>query len=556
MRSMGRVLLHVTSWSFLTGALGVSITPAAQAAEPAPPPASQTITAGWFGLPPPGPASDQVLDFSHLDLPMIPAPSVRDAPELEGHKVHQYVEDVVKFSYDSRDAGDRTWGRLAGTRWAEATVDYVARQFKEGGIKEVAKIEVPFRGPEQVATDWHLKLVGTPEFGAGSADVELKSAFPMSQAAEGGAGPAIDGDHPPRATIAVTAPVVYLGAASPADIATREIKGKIAVVRVEPAPALFYSNTIRLSQQLVTAGAASVIVIYDSPGNMQVHFGSCKNAPCFTVGGEDGEFLMTVIAKAAAAHVLDKLQLSLSQTIDTTPQAHAYMLVAKVPGRRSDENLVLSAHADAWFSGANDNASGVAGLIALAKHYAKGPKPQHDMYFLLSPGHHSPTGVTQRFVDLYPAIPRSNILTINLEHIGQQGVYKSYFNPRGMGPAISKYGNPSSVYVPVNWDSPGREISGAPMTPTLKRVLAEAAARTEFTATARITGGAVAELAPLVAAGATGLQDVETSIWYHTSGDTPATVAPESLQRVLLFYKDVLDHMDRLSRSLVREGLQ
>jgi hypothetical protein len=555
-RSINWVLLNVTSWSLLTGALSIMVIPSAKAEEPTPAPSSPTSTTGWFNLPLPGPATDQVLDFSHLDLPMIAAPSVLGAPELEGHKVHQYLEDIVKFSYDSRDAGDRTWGRLAGTRWAEATVDYVTRQFRESGIKEVTKIEVPFRGPEQLATDWHLTLVGEPEFGVDSADVELKSAFPMSQAAEGGAGPAIDGDHPPRVTLAVTAPVVYIGAASAADIATKEIKGKIVVMRVEPAPALFYSTGVHLSQQLVNAGAASVIVIYDSPGNMQVHFGSCKNVPCFTVGGEDGEFLMTVIAKAAAAHVLDKLRLSLSQTIETTPKAHGYMLVARVPGRRSDENLVLSAHSDAWFSGANDNASGVAALIALANHYAKGPRPQHDMYFLLSPGHHSPTGAAQRFVELYPAIPRTNILTINLEHIGQQGVYKSYFNPRGMGPTMSKYGNFSYVYVPVNWDSPGREISGAPMTPTLKRVLAEAASRTQFTGPARITGGAVAELAPMVAAGATGLQDVETSIWYHTSGDTPSTVAPESLQRVLLFYKDVLDHLDKLSRSQVREGLQ
>jgi len=106
--------------------------------------------------------------------------------------------------------------------------------------------------------------------------------------------------------------------------------------------------------------------------------------------------------------------------------------------------------------------------------------------------------------------------------------------------------------VPVNWDSPGREISGGPITPMLKQVISEAALRSQFTAPARIVGGPVAELAPIVAAGATGIQDVETSIWYHTSGDTASTVAPQSLQRALLFYRELLDRLDKLSRVQVR----
>ena len=69
---------------------------------------AQTAASGpWFGVPAPGPATEQVLDFKASDLPMIPAPSVRDAPELDGRKVHKYLEDVVDFSYQSRAAGER-----------------------------------------------------------------------------------------------------------------------------------------------------------------------------------------------------------------------------------------------------------------------------------------------------------------------------------------------------------------------------------------------------------------------------------------------------------------
>ena len=91
--------------------------------------------------------------------------------------------------------------------------------------------------------------------GAGSADVELQSAFPMSQRPEG---PGLPGKEelPPTTQLAVTAPVVYVGAGTAADIAGRSIRGKIAVMRVEPSPGVFYSNAARVPQQLVNAGAA------------------------------------------------------------------------------------------------------------------------------------------------------------------------------------------------------------------------------------------------------------------------------------------------------------
>jgi hypothetical protein len=518
-------------------------------------PASQSpaATSAWFGLPLPGPATEQIVDFSHVDLPVIAAPPVRDAPELDGRRAHGYLEEVVKFSYASRAAGERSWGRLAGTRWAEETVDYVAGELRAAGLVDIVKIEVPFLGVDQTVANWHVTLRGLPEFGAGSSDVELRSAFPMSQRPEG---PGLPGKEqlPPTTALAVTAPLVYVGAGTAADLAGRNIRGRIAVMRVEPTPGVFYTNAARLPQQLVDAGAASVIVIYAAPGNMQLHYGSCANVPCFNLGGEDGEFLMMAIARAAAANQLDGLQLSLAQTIVNAEGEKGHLLVGKVRGRSSAGNLIVTAHSDGWFAGANDNASGVAALIALAKHYARGQRPAHDIYFILSPGHHSPTASDQRFVQLYPDVCPANIVAINLEHVGQQGVYRSYFNPRGMGAATSKYGNASFLYEPVNWDSPGREIMGSPLTDTLKAALVESARVAQFTAPSRFKAGSVAELSALVAAGATGVQDVEVSPWYHTSGDTAATVSPETLQRALVFYRALLDRMDRLDRAQVRAG--
>jgi Peptidase family M28 len=494
----------------------------------------------WYGLPAPGPATDQVIDFTHLDLPAIPPPDARFAPHLDGTRAMGYVSDIVAFSYASRAAGERTWGRLAGTRWEEQTVDYVARQFHAAGLTDIVKDTAPFSAPMPVATDWHVTVHGD------SGDIELQSAFPMAIAA---AEPSAS--SPQRWS--VTAPVVYVGAASAADLAGRDVKGRIVVMQYEAAPAAFYGGYSRAPQRLLDAGALGVLSAYHAPGNMQLNFGGCKNAPCFNLGGEDGDFLSNLIARASNAQQLDSLRVTLSVT-QQDQNGPGHVLVARIPGRNSAENLILSAHSDAWFVGANDNASGVAALIALARHYARGPKPQHDIYFFLSPGHHSPTGGTRRLTELHPELAPQNILTINLEHIAQRATYRSYFNSEGMGTSTSQYGTPYSELVPVNWDSPGREISGGPISPALTRIIADAARNTQFTALARIKSGPVAELAAIVAAGATGIQDVETSIWYHTSGDTVDALAPETLQRAMFFYRDLIDQADRLSRKQMRAG--
>jgi Zn-dependent M28 family amino/carboxypeptidase len=227
----------------------------------------------------------------------------------------------------------------------------------------------------------------------------------------------------------------------------------------------------------------------------------------------------------------------------------AEVVLAKVAGRDPSENLVVSAPSDAYFIGANDNASGVAALIALARHYAKGPKPQHDIYFFLSPGHHDPTAGTKALSDHRPALAKQNIVLLNLEHIGQAGVYRSYMRTRP-----NRYGEPVAAYVPTNWDSQGREVTLAPDSPAIRAAWGRSAVRYGYTGPGVISQPAIADPAGWVAAGGAAVQDVETSPWFHTTGDTPETLSPEAMQRVTLFYRGFLDDMDRSSRAKVWSG--
>jgi hypothetical protein len=508
----------------------------------------------WFGLPLPGPATDQVVNFSELDVPFVAAGDVTDAPELAGEELLKQVQALVDISYESRAAGDRLWGRLAGGPWAEKTVDYVANEFRKAGLVEVVKADAPYSIPELIPTEWKVAVVGAEAFGAGSRDIELASAVPMGARSSATMQDAKSSSFATTPqTRSVVAPVVYLGADTAADRAGVDVRGKVVILRVEPSVVLFNSPAPSQVGELIAAGAVGAIVIYNTPGNLQVQFGSCATAPCFTVGGEDGGFLNAAIAKASEAGVLDQVRVSMTATFE--PRfGPGHLVFGKIRGQSSSGNLILSAHSDAWFAGANDNATGVATLIGLARHYAKGPPPAHDMYFVLSPGHHSPTGGLHRFAELKPQLASQNVFTINLEHVAQQGMTRDYTNDTTMGMYVSKYGERYAGWIPVNAESQGRQFSGSPLTPTVRRVVGDAARRTQFIAPTRMFEAHNAEMEPIGEGGGSTFQTVDAPLWYHTSGDTVATIPPEALQRSALFFKDILDQMQRLSRAEVRAG--
>lgn len=90
-------------------------------------------------------------------------------------------------------------------------------------------------------------------------------------------------------------------------------------------------------------------------------------------------------------------------------------VIAKVEGERHDSCYVFTAHYDhlgnmgrrLYFPGANDNASGTAGIITLARHY-KLHKPAYDMYFVAVSGEEANLRGSTWFAE-HPAMPLGSI---------------------------------------------------------------------------------------------------------------------------------------------------
>ncbi|MCC7061616.1 MAG: M28 family peptidase [Planctomycetes bacterium] len=122
--------------------------------------------------------------------------------------------------------------------------------------------------------------------------------------------------------------------------------------------------------------------------------------------------------------------LDLAVTIRT--DAKACNVVAVLRGsdpKLAHQAVIYTAHVDhigarmdgAAYNGANDNASGVAGLIGVARMFAAGPRPRRSIVFLVTAGEELGLWGSQFFVD-NPAWPIENIVAnINFEMIGRTG---------------------------------------------------------------------------------------------------------------------------------------
>ena len=226
---------------------------------------------------------------------------------------------------------------------------------------------------------WEVKILGDAAFGAGSGDLVLESAMPLSPSEIAGG--------------TLTAPLVYVGNGSPAVVEHVDVHGKIAVQLVVPqAHMVFERDTVvPQAQALFKRGAVAVFNLMRQPGNEPARDFSNCGGPASISGDTTVTFSRTCSENGAAAGVTDKLRATVTLKTESRKGLKAENAVAVIPGAASDEVIILNAHYDAWFEGAGDNGDGLAVLMALARHFAKPEqRPRRTLALVASAGHHSP----------------------------------------------------------------------------------------------------------------------------------------------------------------------
>jgi len=493
--------------------------------------------AAWFGTPLPPPMSDPRKPILKYDDVFGPLPAHfahrpgRSDEILDGAALKKDQEAIVRFSFESLASGDKVWGRRAATPAFMHTLAWVASSMKSAGVKDAHVEPFAVQGTMWTPTSWKVELVADPAFGASSADVALTSAFPQP----GGA--SIPGGS-------VTAPVIFVGHGTDADLAGRDVKGKIAVIHVRPEPSLFGAAEQGVAQKLAKLGAIGVVNAVEGPGNA-LYFDTrfaCGTQPCFMIGGEDAWFLQQVIGKAATAGVADRVKLRLSLASEEKGSLTSGNVVATIPGK-SPRHIIVNAHADGYFEGADDNASGLAVLVGLAKYFAKQPQPQHTLVFVASGGHHSPGNGPTALVATHPELKDTELI-INLEHVAYLDAV------RGKTRATNNIG--------MKWESSITESAKAVGVTNMSPFLIDL-----WSKAPKCFGVVTYQSAGVTVSGDLGgyraldvpmTQMIQSGTFYHSSGDVLEQVPAEGLERAARFHAYFIEQVDRADEKLVASG--
>jgi hypothetical protein len=523
---LSKILLFCTFACLVTGMAGALAHPA--------------MAEAWFGRPLPGPVNDPtqpVVETITTDLPgdilrLGPGPK---SSMLNGARIMEDVQRIVGFSLKSKDDGQYLWGRVSGTPAFMDTIEWAAAELKRAGLAN-AHIET-FEGTLTLPVSGSVRLLADPNFGAGSQDVELESAM------VGGRGP-VNGT--------VTAPMLYLGRGTAADLTGRDVSGKVAVIHTTPDPGL-YNAIIGRQEALMDAGAVGVIEILRQPGNMQSYDGDrhgCRTGLCFTVGGEDGYFLQSVLSEAAK--VGKSVSVNLSAASEVTPSAKTGNAVATLPGRNS-RTVIVNAHADAWFVGANDNGDGLGALLALARYFANQPRLERTLVFIASAGHHNNLNGLRHFRSVHDDDYVANAdLILNIEHVAAGGVARStgLRRPRPPDYMPENFGlEPVSTTHPQN-----KQVGISNGAPYILDMWGKGVSCFGLSLNKMIDNFNPGELGAFRDLPTPRTQMISGGIFYHTTGEGVSSLSQSELERAARFYAYLIKQSANAPAGLLHGG--
>ena len=328
-----------------------------------------------------------------LVLPLAAADSYSS---IDGAHLKQYVEDLAVMSRRYRDNGHpQFWGRIIGTDADAENGRWLLEKFRSIGLSDVREqsFDLP---PQWMAQAWKVSASG------GGKALTLGSAQPTYR-----------GVATPSAGLDLEA--VDVGLATDADLGHQDLKGKAV---------FFYSNDYmsrhatasngawkRISEQ----GPGAIFITLMIPGNLRFQFYPVQSpVPTFSLGLEDGLAVRELVARSsvgAAARV--KLQLD----VKMEPGRKTATIWGTLPGA-TDENVMVVAHRDGWFEGANDNGTGIATMLGIAEYFAKIPAAQRRraITFVGSTGHHDGTAESGTWLSQHPELFAKTALLINCEH--------------------------------------------------------------------------------------------------------------------------------------------
>jgi hypothetical protein len=339
-----------------------------------------------------------IADEDYIRFPLPPGEEAY--ADVNAFKIKALIGEITAISRKSRDDGNQYWGRIAGTPYDRMTQDWVIGQFRRLGLADIRRQEVAMR-PLWYPTAW------SASFTAGGKATALTSAFPITESPGTKAG-------------GIAAPVVWVGLGTAADFLDRDVAGKAVMIYSIATPggrdhSADWSGAIKRAND---AGAAAILVEMGFPGNAQSEPEGAVGtaAPTITITPDEANLIRDELD--AGRPVSFHLELATEER-DGLKTGNVWGVM---PGA-SDEQILIMAHTDAFFEGAMDNASGIAMMLDIARHYTGVPQAQRPrtLVFLTTADHHHGSSGIRSVRDTYDWSKVA--LIVNAEHPSQTLLY-------------------------------------------------------------------------------------------------------------------------------------
>jgi len=337
---------------------------------------------------------------------------------ITASEIETYAEQLVEFSEQSRRDGNILWGRIEGTKYEQAAHEWIFTKLKEFGIDDVHYDKFPTYESIWFPSANSLDVVDAPGFADGQtfAVEGAITPFPSKNTTGGGA----------------RAELVYVGDGTPAELAGRDLTGKIVMVRGRAESSALFSS-VRIAYSRIATGEwgtpAGFIVWWQLPGVEQVagRIGAPGGGdqlgevvPWISVNDENGYYLRKLLDRASPTNPV-MVRMVVEGRNHPPAELQTGNVYGILPGK-SGKYIMMFTHVDGYFYGLHDNGASVAANLALAKYYASLPLEQreHGLIFLFEGGHER-TGVggTRHFASKYTDLMKNDILLISrMEHLG------------------------------------------------------------------------------------------------------------------------------------------
>jgi hypothetical protein len=452
------------------------------------------------------------LEQGLLQWPLLPENKAYGA--IDGRTLHRYVEDQTAMSRKYRDSGHpQFWGRIIGTSADEESQQWMLGKFKQAGLSDV-RLQIFDMVPQWMPQSW--TVTGT----ALGKTISLDSVQP-AYGTKATTGSGLDLE------------AVWLGTGSEADYLGRDVHGKAVFFASEPLPGSWRhtgtaEGAVRRAEE---KGAAAIFVVIQLPGNIRTQlYPTGTNVPTFSLGMNDGYLIRDLIGRAGA----QPPRLKVALDVRMEPNRKTATVWGTLPGA-TDETIYLLGHRDGWFESGTDNASGVATVVGLAEYFAKIPQAQRQrtIVFVGTSGHHnsgnySGTWLLENREQLFA----KTALMINAEHTATIQTYL-------FGPQVRT----ANMHTGMLW------YAGGPRRPKLQDIAVKAFRDfgvVTYAAPERAApGGEMSRLWPYVP----GVQASDYNMFFHSDGETAATVPWTGLEAITRAYAKIIDEVNKLPLS-------